>query len=188
MIDQIPLHIDVEDIYFITGLSWRGDIVNLNGRASGCLNILDYIDIYFTRGTNKEISQILIKNKRTFPIKIILFTIVRVVALSTSHQASWLAMFLAVECLHPKVFEWWIGLLAYIKKQLSPMRRGKTENFCYGSILCSFFFERVLTLWPKVSTTISRPRDPRIDIWEDLIKCLGGGEVTRLAFYYKFFL
>lgn len=33
MIDQMPLRIEVEDIYFITGLSRRGEVVHSTGRT-----------------------------------------------------------------------------------------------------------------------------------------------------------
>ena len=33
MIDQMPPKKEVEDIYFITGLSWRGEVVHFVGRS-----------------------------------------------------------------------------------------------------------------------------------------------------------
>ena len=45
MIDQMPLRIELEDIYFITGLSWSGETVNLQGKAWGILSVDDYIHI-----------------------------------------------------------------------------------------------------------------------------------------------
>ena len=43
MIDQIPLRVDVEDIYFITGLSRRGEVVHSRGRTRSSLTIEDYV-------------------------------------------------------------------------------------------------------------------------------------------------
>lgn len=43
MIDQMPLRIEVEDIYFITGLSQRGEVVHSRGRTRSSLSIEDYI-------------------------------------------------------------------------------------------------------------------------------------------------
>ena len=43
IIDQMPLCIEVEDIYFITGLSRRGDPVDLHGNPGGGLTVEDYV-------------------------------------------------------------------------------------------------------------------------------------------------
>ena len=43
IIDQMPLRIEVEDIYFITGLSRRGDPVDLHGKPLGGLTVEDYV-------------------------------------------------------------------------------------------------------------------------------------------------
>ena len=41
MIDQMPLRVEVEDIYFITGLSRRGEVVHSRGRTRSSLTIED---------------------------------------------------------------------------------------------------------------------------------------------------
>ena len=48
-IDGISLTIEVEDIYFIIGLSRRGEVVNLHSRGGpgGGLNIDKYIAMYY---------------------------------------------------------------------------------------------------------------------------------------------
>jgi hypothetical protein len=38
MIDQMPLRVEVEDIYFITGLSRRGEVVHSRGRTRNSLS------------------------------------------------------------------------------------------------------------------------------------------------------
>ena len=42
MIDQMPLRVEVEDIYFITGLSRRGEVVHSRGRTWSRLSIEEY--------------------------------------------------------------------------------------------------------------------------------------------------
>lgn len=61
------------------------------------------------------------------------------------------------------------------------------KNFGYQTILCSFFFEKVVGLCPKVSVSVNNPRDPRMGIWVDLMKFLGGGDVPRMTFDDDFF-
>ena len=58
-IDGMPLTTDVEDIYFIIGLSRRGEVVNLRSRRpGGGLTIDDYIAVYYYPETKKVGSQI----------------------------------------------------------------------------------------------------------------------------------
>jgi hypothetical protein len=46
------LRIEVEDIYFIIGLSRQGDVVNLKSRGvGGGMNIEDYISTHHVAGT-----------------------------------------------------------------------------------------------------------------------------------------
>lgn len=114
MIDQIPLRIEAEDIYFITGLSQRGELVNLQGKARGNLNVDDYIHIYFPKNNEKVGTQIPIKNVESISFIILLFTIVRVVGSISLRQASHVTMNLAVDCL-TTVFDWCTTLLINLK-------------------------------------------------------------------------
>ena len=54
-IDSMSLTIEVEDIYFITGLSRRGEMVNLHARGgpSHGLTIDEYIAVYCYPETEK---------------------------------------------------------------------------------------------------------------------------------------
>ena len=53
-IDGMSLTIEVEDIYFITGLSRRGEVVNLRSRRpEGGLTIDEYIVVYYYPDTEK---------------------------------------------------------------------------------------------------------------------------------------
>jgi len=61
-------------------------------------------------------------------------------------------------------------------------------NFGYKTILCSFFFERVHGLCPKVISTINSARDPWMGRWAGLMKQLGCGEVPKTTFDDEFFL
>jgi len=87
MINQIPLKIQVEDIYFITGLSWRGEVAHSIDKSRGSLSIEDYVHIYFLGHQKKVGSQIPIKHVDSLSLRIILFTIARVNGSSSLHQA-----------------------------------------------------------------------------------------------------
>jgi hypothetical protein len=61
-LDGQPLRIEVEDIYFLTGLSHRGEVVNLKARGGGSgMNIEDYIETHCIAGTKKVGSQLPIR-------------------------------------------------------------------------------------------------------------------------------
>ena len=160
IIDQMPIRIEVEDIYFITGLSWRGEPVDLHGKPLGGLTMEDYIHVYCVEGSKKFGTQIAIKYLRDLHMKILLFTI-GWVAGSTLHLASRTQMSIAVECL-THIYDWCTALLMNMKQQLNSIRKAKTKHFGYGTILMTFFFQKIPGLRPKVISSINIPRDPRI--------------------------
>ena len=63
------LEIALEDIYFISGLSWQGDPFNLEGTGRGgdLLSVQNYIDTYCAPGTQKSGTCIPIAHIRSFP-------------------------------------------------------------------------------------------------------------------------
>ena len=80
-LDGMSLTIEVEDIYFITGLSRRGEMVNLRARGgpSHGLTIDEYIAMYFYPETEKVGSQV-----PTNAIQVL----GRIAGLASLHQAS----------------------------------------------------------------------------------------------------
>ena len=58
MVDDEPLPLEVEDIYFLTGLSRQGREANLCGGGWGevALTIQEYITVYYEEGTQKVAS------------------------------------------------------------------------------------------------------------------------------------
>ena len=59
MLDGMSLRIKVEDIYFITGLSHRGKVLNLQAcEVGGGLNIDEYIVVYCVPDTEKMGSKV----------------------------------------------------------------------------------------------------------------------------------
>jgi hypothetical protein len=58
-LDGKPLRIEVEDIYFLTGLSRRGEVVNLKSWRDGSdMKIEKYIGTHCIAGTEKVESQL----------------------------------------------------------------------------------------------------------------------------------
>lgn len=56
--ERVPF--GVEDVYFMNGLSHRGESINLRGggQVEGALIIQEYIDVYYEEGIEKVASQI----------------------------------------------------------------------------------------------------------------------------------
>ena len=119
-------------------------------------------------GTQKRGSCIPIVHIRSLPLQVLVSTIVRVVVSSSLHLATRNQMRIAVECLQGALFDWCLGVIPIMKKQLSDWKRGRWKNFGYSSILVAFFFERVPGLSPAVPLPVSSPRHPRLSKWEEI--------------------
>ena len=128
IIDQMPIRIEVEDIYFITGLSRRGEPVDLHGKPLGGLTVEDYVHVYCVEGSKKVGTQISIKDLRDLHMKILLFTIGRVAGFASLHQASRTQMSIAMECL-THLYDWCTTLLMNMKQQLTSIRKKKDKKF-----------------------------------------------------------
>ena len=103
-IDGMSLTIEVEDIYFITGLSQRGEVVNLRSHGpGGGLTIDEYILVYCYLDMEKVETQISTTSIQVLGLKDILLTLSRIAGLASLYQASRPLMFYAVECMKPTV-------------------------------------------------------------------------------------
>jgi len=60
LVDDQRVSFTLDNVYFMTGLSHRGEAVNLHGggHLEGDLSVYDYIDMYCGEGTEKVTSQI----------------------------------------------------------------------------------------------------------------------------------
>jgi hypothetical protein len=174
-LDGQPLRIEVEDIYFLTGLSCRGEVVNLKARGAGSgMNIEDYIATHCIAGTEKVGSQLPIRAINNLSLKIVVLVLTWITGSTSLHQASRPLMFYSVECLRPTVYDWCTSLLANMKSQLTDCKLGRKRNFGFTSILCSFFFERVPGLGPRVEIVLHGPRDPSMAWWTEVMRWTGG--------------
>jgi hypothetical protein len=87
-LDGKPLRIEVDDIYFITGLSRRGEVVNLKARgAGGGMTMEDYISTHCVAGTDKVGSQLPIRVIENLSLKIIVLVLTWISGSASLHQA-----------------------------------------------------------------------------------------------------
>jgi hypothetical protein len=129
ILDGQPLRIEVEDIYFLTGLSHRGEVVNLKSRGAGSgMKIEEYIDAHCIAGTPKVGSQVPIRAISNLSLKIIVLVLTRIIGSASLHQASRPLMFYAVECARPTVYDWCTSLLTNMKGQLTECKQGSKRN------------------------------------------------------------
>ena len=85
-INEMSLTIEVEDIYFITRLSRRGEVVNLHSRGpEGGLTINEYIAVYCFSNMKKVGSQIPTNSIQVLGLKAILLALGRIASLASLH-------------------------------------------------------------------------------------------------------
>jgi len=94
-----PLRIEVDYIYFITGLSRRGKVVNIKFRGDeGGMTIEEYISTHCVVGIDKVGSQLPIRVIEDLSLKIVVHVLTWIFGSTSLHQASRPLMFYAVEC------------------------------------------------------------------------------------------
>ena len=112
----MSVNIELKDIYFIVGLSRRGEMVNLQSHGpGGVLTIDEYIAMYYFSDMKKVGSQISTNSIQVLGLKAILLALGRIVGLASLHQASRPLMFYVVECMRPTMYDWSTMLLINMK-------------------------------------------------------------------------
>ena len=156
------LTVEVEDIYFLTGVSRWGAPILLIGSRGGDINTRELIDQHCVPGIGTSGKKIPIRAVTDRALQTILFTMQRVVGSQGVHQASRAHMLYAPEEMAPTVFNWVEAMLPIFKDQLTKCRQGELKQFDFCSILACFFFERVPQMRPHVTFPSLRARDPYI--------------------------
>ena len=82
----MSLSIEIEDIYFITGLSRRGEVLNIRSHGlGGGLTIDEYIAVYYFSNMEKVGSQIPKNSIQVLGLKAILLALDRITGLAPLH-------------------------------------------------------------------------------------------------------
>jgi hypothetical protein len=140
-----------EDIYFLTGLSRRGEPVNFHTFPAGLSKVSELIEEYCEARTDQRTSSVPVSRITSLALQTILSLIGRITSSAAVHQASRAQMNCAIQCMNVHIFYWSTTLLERMKSQLTSCRQWKHRNFRFGSILCSFFFERVPCFSPRLT-------------------------------------
>jgi hypothetical protein len=100
------LEIDIEDVYFLMGLSRRGEPIILSSHRTMPQQTYEYIAQFCVPGSHKESGRIVIKDVRDLPLRAIMFTITKLEGSTSPHLASKSQMAYVVQCLEPRIFNW----------------------------------------------------------------------------------
>ena len=109
------LTVEVEDIYFLTGLSRQGAPISLTGSRDRDITTRELIDRHCVLGTGASGKKIPIRSVMDGPLWIILFTMPRVARSQGVHQASRAHMLYTIEAMAPTVFNWAEAMLPIFK-------------------------------------------------------------------------
>ena len=117
------LMLEVEYIYFFTGLSRRGAPISLTGSHGGDITTQELIDRHFAPGTGTSGKNIPIKVVMDRALWTILLTMQRVARSQGVHHDSRAHMMYAIEAMAPTVFNWVEAMLPIFKDQLTKFRQ-----------------------------------------------------------------
>lgn len=132
----------------MTSLSRRGEVVNLRrgGRIEGELSIQEYIDVYCDEGMKKIVSQVPMDRIQDVALQTIVFTILMLSGSVAPSLENQVVIYYSIACMTPIVFDWCSSLLDTVRGQLTSCRIGRLNKFGFGSLICSYFFERTPSL------------------------------------------
>ena len=98
------LTVEVEDIYFLTGLSIQGASISLTGSRGRDITTRELIDRHCAPGIGTSGKKIPIKVVTDRALRTVLFTMQRVAGSQGVHQASRAHMLYAIKAMAPTVF------------------------------------------------------------------------------------
>ena len=118
------LPIEIEDNYFLTGLSRIGIPVVLSGAQRGETSLDDLIDQYYALGMESQSGKLHIQSIADYPLRKVVYTIKKVARTRSTHLTTKSHMLYALQCMEPTVFNWCEGMLVCLKDQLNKCKRG----------------------------------------------------------------
>jgi hypothetical protein len=151
------LTIELENVYFLTGLSKRGAPVILSGQRALLVPVEQYLANHCVPRSRLVGGRIAIKDVRDLPLRSILFAITTLARSTSSHLVSRSQVAYGLQCLEPTVFNWSVAFLQNVKEQISRCRTGQQKQFGYGSFLVA----------------VRPANEPRMERWTSLSPRLG---------------
>lgn len=112
-------------------------------------------------------------------MRIILWMIVCLKGPKRYHVATKSQLLLAIDCFQPHIFNWCKGVLHQVKAELAACKTRAQREFGYGTLIVSFFLERLPVLRPQMSLGLAGPRETRQRRWDSLIHRTRGGPIRH---------
>ena len=157
------LEIKLEDIYFLTCLSKRGEPLSLFGARPGGQSVASLQLEFCNDEADPKDKRIDIKTIIRPELKVVAFTVTRLCGSVALHVATGSQMQIAVDYFRGTILNWCEAVLANIKGQLTRAKNGKLNNFGYGSIVITFSLERIPLLAPQhIPVDPDRVQEPRM--------------------------
>jgi len=110
------MSLDIEDIYFLTGLSWRDHYVSLTGGRGGGLPMSVHCHLHCVPEVERKKGKVAIWGVRDLTLCTILFTIAWMDGRYAPHMALQIYFQYAIVCTEPRVFNSADVVLRSIKK------------------------------------------------------------------------
>ena len=95
------------------------------GRGGDPLSVQNYIDVFFTSGTEKRRICVPVVHISDFNLQVLASTIVIISGSSSLHLATRNQMRLAVDYFCGALYDWCSGVVPIMKRQLSDCKRGR---------------------------------------------------------------
>jgi hypothetical protein len=167
----------VEDIYFLTGLPFRGTPLPAEPMLLRDTHLWDVADRYCLGKNYMSGTVVSIGGIDSLLHRCIAAMIVRMYGSRATHRISG-GKLLVMErvVVSREQFAWGLTLHAQMIAQLDRCRSTGTGDFAFGSILVAYFFERVPMLCPRVLLEAPGAREPRLRWWSVVLVRHGGGE------------
>jgi hypothetical protein len=169
MIEGQSLVPTTKDIYFLMRLSRRGEPINFHTFPAGPSKVSELIEEYCEAGTDQRSSSVLVSRITSLALQTILSLIGWITGSTTVHQALHAQINCAIQCMNAQIFYWSTTLLASMTGQLTACRQRTHRNFRFGTILCSFFFERVPCFSPRLTVRGHLATFPAVCRWATLL-------------------
>jgi hypothetical protein len=175
------LTIELEDVYFITGLSKRGVPIALTGKRAHLSLVGEYLANHCVPGARLVRGRIVIKDIRDLPLQSILFAITSIAGITSAHLVTRSQVDYGLQCLEPTLFNWSAGFLQNVQEKITRCRAGQHKQFGYGSFLVSFFLEHIPGMQPQIALPVQPTREPHMERWTNLSPRLGPDSEFRFT-------
>jgi hypothetical protein len=167
----------VEDIYFLTGLPFRGTPLPADPVLPRDTPLQEVAERYCSGEHYMTGSSVRISGIDALLHRCVAAMIVRVYGTRAPHRISGGELMLMERVVVGRErFAWGVTLHAQMIAQLDRCRSTGRGEFAFGSILVAFFLERVPMLRPRVLLEVPGVREPRLRRWSQILVRHGGGE------------